>query len=219
MKKTIFFSLIIAIMFILTPVVFADTEYGKVTDITKTTGDSISSGQGTLRTNGDTTIIHYAASTFKMLDEDKNATDGERPGPAAWIGFEVSEPTNDNNSSFKVTTPDNKTTQIKKSSYRDYVGITPSNLKKALLNGTLLTYKYSFDWNENGSNDQYVIIEIDPKEITLTSQDGKDSLWSPAIAQSILDEQNPDTHDINLSLFIGLIAIEGAGLVYYFKKA
>ena len=217
MKKIIFISLTFVMMLILSPVVLADS-YGKVTDITKTTGDSLTSGTGSIETKGNTTTIRYSAATFKMLEEDKNATDGERPGPAAWVGFEITEPTDKSDSSFKVTTPDNKTTQIKKNSYKDYVGITPDNLKKVLLNGTMLTYKYSFDWDEDGSNDQYVIIEIDPKGITLLPTKGTDPVWSPAIAQEILDSLNPETSDINLFLLIGLILAGGIGLICL-KKA
>ncbi len=217
MKKIIFFSLVLTLMLISAPSVLASS-YGKVTDITKAAGDSLTSGSGTLETKGDTTTITYKTSTFKILDEDKNATDGQRPGPAAWIGFEITEPTDDNNSSFKVTTPDNQTTQIKKKSYRDYVGITTSNLKNALLKGTNLTYKYSFDWNEDGSANQYVIIEVDPEAVSLISKTGE-TVWSPDIAKDILAEQNPDTSDINLFLIIGLFIAASFGLIYYFKKA
>ncbi len=218
MKKIIFFSLALTLMLLMVPTVLAADSYGKVTDITKAAGDSLSSGSGTLVTKGDTTTISYDAATFKMLDEDKSATDGQRPGPAAWIGFEVTEPADDNNSSFKVTTPDNQTSQIKKTSYRDYVGITPNNLKNVLLKKTNLTYKYSFDWDEDGSADQYVVIEINPEAVSLISENGE-TVWSPAIAKDILDEQNPDTSDINLFLIIGLFIAGGCGLIYYFKKA
>ena len=218
MKKIFLFVFGIAMMLGLTPLTLAASNYGTVKDITEATGDSLSSGSGTIETKGNTTTIRYKAATFKMLDEDKSATDGQRPGPAAWIGFEVTEPTDNADTSFKVTTPDNETTQIKKPSYRDYVGITPNNLKKVLLKGTVLTYKYSFDWNEDGSADQYVIIEIDPTGITLTPVGGGDSVWSPAIAQNVLDEQNPDTSDINIFFYLGLISIAGLGLVYLCKK-
>ena len=217
MKKIIFFSLVLTLMLISAPSVLASS-YGKVTDITKAAGDSLTSGSGTLETKGDTTTITYKTSTFKILDEDKNATDGQRPGPAAWIGFKITEPTEGSNSKFKVTTPDNKTTEISSSSYTDYVGITPTNLKNALLKGTVLTYKYSFDWDENGKNDQFVIIEIDPEEITLIDTNG-DTVWSPQIAKELLDAQNPKTSDINLLLIISLIIISGLGITYYFKKA
>ncbi len=217
MKKIIFISFAFVMMLVLTPVVLADS-YGKVTDITKTTGDSLTTGEGSMETKGNTTTIRYSAATFKMLEEDKSATDGERPGPAAWIGFEVTEPTDKSDSSFKVTTPDNKTTQIKKNSYKDYVGITPNNLKKVLLNGTVLTYKYAFDWDEDDSDDQFVIIEIEPKGITLLPTSGNDPVWSPAIAQEVLDNLNPETSDINIFLLLGLIAAGGIGLVYL-KKA
>ena len=217
MKKIIFISLSFVMMLVLTPVVLADS-YGKVTDITKATGDSLTTGDGSMETKGNTTTIRYSAATFKMLEDDKSATDGERPGPAAWIGFEVTEPTDKSDSSFKVTTPDNKTTQIKKNSYKDYVGITPNNLKKVLLNGTVLTYKYAFDWDEDDSDDQFVIIEIEPKGITLLPTEGKDPVWTPAIAQEVLDSLNPETSDINIFLLLGLIAAGGIGLAYL-KKA
>ncbi len=219
MKKALFFSIIIVIVLAITPVAFAATLYGKVTDITKATGDSLSSGQGTIKTDGNTTIISYDAATFKMLEADPDAAGGARPGPAAWIGFKVEEPSDDNDSSYKVTTPDGKTTQVTTSPYIDYVGITPDNLKKVLLNGTVLSYKYTFDWNENNSADQYVIIEIDPKGITLLSTNGNETVWSPTIAQNILDAQNPNTSDINLPLWIGLIVISGLGFIYSLKKA
>ena len=219
MKKMIFFPLIMVVFLAITSTVFAESDYGKVTDITEKAGDSLSSGKGTIQTNGNTTTIRYSSATFKMLDADNTSSDGERPGPAAWIGFEVAKPVSDNDGSYKVTTPDKKTTQLKKYPYVDYVGITPDNLKKNVLNGTLLTYKYSFDWDEDNNIDQYVIIEIDPKGITLVSKDGKDTLWSPSIAQKLLDEQNPATSDINLHLFLGLIVIGGIGLGYYLKKA
>ncbi len=219
MKKCIFFSLITLMILSIIPTVFAAQQYGKVTDITSKAGDSLSSGQGTLNTVGDTTTIKYSVATFKVLDADPGATGGSRPGPAAWIGFEITEPSDDNNSSFKVTLPDNSKKEIKASSYTDYVGITPDNLKKVLLKGTVLTYKYSFDWDENDTPDQYVIIEIDPEKITLVPAKGGEKLWSPEIAQQILNEQNPSTGDINLPLWIGLILIGGTGLIYYFKKA
>ena len=145
MKKTIFFSIIALFLYAIIPNVSAVTNYGTVKDITKDAGDSLTTGSGTLTTEGNTTTIRYSTATFKMLEADSGASSGNRPGPAAWIGFKITEPTSDNNSSFKVTTPDNKTTQINSSSYEDYVGITPNNLKKVLLNGTKLTYKYSFD--------------------------------------------------------------------------
>ncbi len=219
MKKILFFSLLTIALFVPLQTVFAAGKYGEVKDITQETGDSLSSGKGTIQTNGDTTTIRYSAATFKMLEEDKDAAGGERPGPAAWIGFEVQEPTEAKDSKFKVTTPDNKTTQISASSYRDYVGITPANLKKALLNGTFLTYKYTFDWNEDGSNLQYVIIEVDPVGITLIPTNGGESVWSPAIAKQILDAQNPNTSDINLFLLLGLLTAGSIGFVYFFKKA
>lgn len=218
MKKCIFFSLIAVITFAIMPNVFAAENYGVVKDITKETGDSLYSGQGTLETNGNTTTIRYSAATFKMLEADKDASAGERPGPAAWIGFEITEPTTDNDSKFKVTTPDNKTTEIKSSSFRDYVGITPENLKKVLLNGTVLTYKYSFDWNEDNSNDQFVIIEIDPEGITLIPTNGGDYVWSPAIAKAILDQQNPNTSDIHLPILLVFLVISGIGLIYCLKR-
>ncbi len=219
MKKIIFLPIIIFTFLIMTPTVFADGEYGKVTDITKKAGDSLSSGDGTIVTNGNTTTIKYSASTFKMLEEDSSAADGNRPGPAAWIGFEVAKPDNDNDSSYKVKTPDNKVTDMKKYPYTDYVGITPENLKNNLLKGTLLTYKYSFDWNEDDDYDQFVIIEIDPKEMTLVDEDKDETLWSPGIAADTLEEQNPNTGDINILIYIALILLGGTGLVYYFKKA
>ncbi len=219
MKKKIIFYLIILTMLVTGPTVLAAETYGVVKDITKETGDSLSSGEGTIETKGNTTTIRYSLATFKMLEEDKGASGGERPGPAAWIGFEITEPTNDSNSSFKVTLPDNQTKQIKASTFKDYVGITPTNLKNALLKGTVLTYKYSFDWNEDGSNNQFVIIEIDPEGITLIPSNGGTSVWSQAIAKEILNQLNPNTSDINLFFLLGLIAICGVGLIYSFKKA
>ncbi len=218
MKKFMFFSIITVLLLTTITNVFAADTYGEVRDITQKTGDSLSSGSGTLETKGNTTTIRYSASTFKMLEEDKNTADGERPGPAAWIGFEVDEPDDQKDSKYKVTTPDNKTIDVKTSPYRDYVGITPENLKRALLNGTVLTYKYAFDWNEDNSNDQYVIIEIDPEAISLIPTNNGDKVWSPEIAKEILEEQNPNTSDINLFLLIGLIIISGFGLTYYLKK-
>ncbi len=219
MKRIIMIPIFIIMSLVLIPHVFAASEYGTVKDITEQAGDSLTTGKGNLVTKGDTTTITYDAATFKILEEDKDAADGERPGPAAWIGFEVTEPSNDNNSSFKVTNPDNTTTEIKKSSFKDYVGITPTNLKNALLKGTVLTYKYSFDWNEDGKNDQFVIIQVDPKKVTLTDENGKDQEWSPEIANKVLAEENPNTGDLNIFFLLGLIVIAGAGLVYYFKKA
>ena len=201
------------------PNVFAATEYGEVKDITVQAGDSLSSGRGTLETKGNTTTIRYSTATFKMLEADPGASGGARPGPAAWIGFEVTEPANNKDSKFKVTTPDGKTTEIKASSFKDYVGITPSNLKKALLSGKPLTYKYSFDWEEVGSADQYVIIEIDPEKITLTSTNGGESVWSPAIAAETLEKENPDTSDIHFIPLLCLIILGSCGLIYCSKKA
>lgn len=219
MKRKILFFFTIVVMFTMIPNVLAAENYGTVKDITEQAGNSLTSGKGTLTTKGDTTTIKYSVATFKMLEADREAADGERPGPAAWIGFEITEPDDDKDSKFKVTTPDNKTTEIKAPSYKDYVGITPDNLKNALLKGTMLTYKYSFDWNEDGSNQQYVIIEIDPEGISLLSTDGRDTVWSPDIAQKILKEQNPNTADINLLAVFGLIAVSCCGLIYYFKRA
>ena len=154
-----------------------------------------------------------------MLEEDKDAADGNRPGPAAWIGFEVEEPTNQKDSSYKVTTPDNKTTVVKTSPYKDYVGITPENLKKSLLNGTVLRYKFAFDWDENDIADQFVIIEIDPEGITLLSADDQSIVWSNEIAKKILEEQNPNTSDINIFYLFGIIIICGSLFTYYLKKS
>ncbi len=218
MKKNIFFSLFLIVILAISSNVFAAENYGEVKDITKQAGDSLTSGKGTMETKGNTTTIRYSAATFKMLDEDADASDGTRPGPAAWIGFEITEPTDDRDSKFKVTLPDNQVTEIKASYYRDYVGITPDNLKKVLLNGTVLTYQYAFDWNEDGSPQQYVIIQIDPKEITLLSTNGE-TVWSPEIAQDILNQQNPDTSDVNIFFYIILMFISGIGFLYYFKKA
>ncbi len=219
MKKIVFFALAAVMMLALMPNVFAAEDYGQVRDITEEAGDSLSSGKGSLETKGNTTIIRYGTSTFKMLESDDSATDGARPGPAAWIGFEITEPTSDNDSQFKVTTPDGKTTEIRNSFYKDYVGITPNNLKKALLNSTVLTYKYSFDWDEDGTDEQYVIIEIDPEKTTLMPSDGGDSVWSPEIAQGILKQENPTTSDINLFSVLGFLVVGGLGLVYCLKKA
>ena len=219
MKKILFFSLIATLMLAIMPNVFAASQYGVVEDITKTAGDSLMTGEGTIETKGDTTIIRYSASTFKMLEADKNASGGERPGPAAWIGFKVTKPTEGSSSKFKVTTPDNKTTEITASSYTDYVGITPNNLKNVLLKGEKLTYKYSFDWNEDGSNIQYVIIEVDPETITLLSTTSNNSVWSPEIAKEILEQQNPNTSDINIFFFFGLLLVSGLGFTYYLKRA
>lgn len=219
MKKKILFAFIMIMILAIVPNVFASDDYGEVKDITAEAGDSLSSGKGTIETKGNTTTIRYSAATFKMLEANEGAADGERPGPAAWVGFEITEPKNNKDSKFKVTTPDNETTEIKKSSFRDYVGITPNNLKNVLLKGTVLTYKYAFDWDEDDTKDQYVIIEIDPEGITLTPTNGGKSVWSPEIAQDILEKENPNTSDINLFFFIGLIVISGFGLVYYFKKA
>lgn len=216
MKK--FFLIFTFIIFFSTQTVFAASNYGEVKDITKQTGDSLTKGEGKIETKGNTTTIRYEASTFKMLEKDDNAADGQRPGPAAWIGFKITEPTEGSNSKFKVTTPDNKTTEISSSSYTDYVGITPTNLKNALLKGTVLTYKYSFDWDENDENDQFVIIEIDPEEISLIDT-SDDTVWSPQIAKDLLEDENPKTSDINLLLIISLIIISGLGITYYFKKA
>ena len=218
MKKIIFFSLIIMLLAVIPNVRAAET-YGTVRDITKNTGDSLSSGKGTLETKGNTTTIRYSAATFKMLEEDKDAADGNRPGPAAWIGFEVEEPTNQKDSSYKVTTPDNKTTVVKTSPYKDYVGITPENLKKSLLNGTVLRYKFAFDWDENDIADQFVIIEIDPEGITLLSADDQSIVWSNEIAKKILEEQNPNTSDINIFYLFGIIIICGSLFTYYLKKS
>ncbi len=219
MKKIIFFCLAIVTFLSIAPTINALSNYGKVTDITEKAGDSLSSGKGTIQTSGNTTTIKYSVATFKLLDKDENAAGGSRPGPAAWIGFEVAKPADDSHSSYKVTTPDNKTTTEKEYPYIDYVGITPENLKNVLLKGTILTYKYSFDWDEDNKADQYVIIEIDPKNITLVSKDSKDTLWSPSIAKNILDSQNPNTRDINIYLLLGLIIIGGLGFGYYYKKA
>ena len=216
MKKL--FLIFTFIILFSTQTVFAASKYGEVQDITKQAGDSLTKGEGTIETKGDTTIIRYEASTFKMLEKDENAADGQRPGPAAWIGFKITEPTEGSNSKFKVTTPDNNTIEISSSSYTDYVGITPTNLKNALLKGTVLTYKYSFDWDENDKNDQFVIIKIDPEEITLIDTSGE-TVWSTEIAKDLLEAQNPKTSDINLLLIISLIIISGLGITYYFKKA
>ncbi len=219
MKKYIILSLIMIVTLSIMPCVLAATQYGKVTDITAKAGDSLSLGTGSLTTVKDTTTIRYSTATFKVLDALEDATDGNRPGPAAWIGFEISEPEDNSDSSFKVTLPDNTKQSIKKASYTEYVGITPNNLKKALLNGTALIYKYSFDWNEDDTPDQYVIIEVDPKGITLIPEKGGNNLWSPQIAQEVLNAQNPNTSDINLPLLLGLISLSSLGIIYYFKKA
>ncbi len=221
MKKNRLFLLIAVMMLSIIPNVFAATTYGTVKDITEATGDSLTSGKGTISTSGDTTTIRYDAATFKMLEADDDAADGVRPGPAAWIGFEITEPDDKKDSSFKVTMPDDKVEQIKAGSFKDFVGITPHNLEKVLLEGKLLTYKYSFDWDEDGTDDQFVIIQIDPEKVTLTPTEGEEESWSPEIAKKIKDEKNtnPDTSDINLFLLIGLLTAGGAGLAYYFKKA
>ena len=117
MKKI--FLIFTFIIFFSTQTVFAASNYGEVKDITKQAGDSLTKGEGKLETKGNTTTIRYEASTFKMLEKDDNAADGQRPGPAAWIGFKITEPTEGSNSKFKVTTPDNKTTEISSSSYTD----------------------------------------------------------------------------------------------------
>ncbi len=204
--------------FVFTTHVSAETTYGKVTDITSAAGDSLTKGSGKIETNGNTTTIRYDAATFKLLDADEDAPNGDRPGPAAWVGFQVDKPTNETDDKYKVTMPDNKTVEETKYPFKDYVGITPSNLKNVLLNGTVLTYKYAFDWNEDNTADQYVIIEINPSGITLESKDGQVE-WSPALAQELLDAQNPATSDINLPLIIGLFLISAIGCVYFVKKA
>ena len=216
MKKILFILLIFTTL-IFTQNVSAETTYGKVTDITSAAGDSLTTGTGKLETKGNTTTIRYDAATFKLLDAAETG-DGQRPGPAAWIGFQVEKPSNETDDKYKVTTPDNKTVEETKYPFKDYVGITPENLKKVLLNGTVLTYKYAFDWNEDNTADQYVIIEINPSAITLENKEGKEE-WSPDIAQEILEEQNPATSDINLPLIIALAIISGIGCIYCFKKA
>ncbi len=218
MKKTIFLSFIITMMFGFIPITLAASKYGTVKDITKEAGDSLTTGEGAIETKGNTTTIRYEAATFKMLEASEETADGERPGPAAWIGFEISEPTDDSDSSFKVTTPDNKVTENKKTTFRDYVGITPENLKKVLLNGTMLSYKYGFDWDEDGTNDQFVIIEVDPEEMTLIDSKGNDKVWTPEMAEEILDEQIPDTSDISLVFVISLIIVGSLGFIYCKKR-
>ena len=74
MKKMIFSMIVILIAITSIPNVFADSTYGTVTDITKKAGDSLTQGQGTIETKGDTTTIRYSAATFQMLPEDPDAT-------------------------------------------------------------------------------------------------------------------------------------------------
>ncbi len=219
MKKTLFVAIVLIATLITMPVVYAASKYGTVTDITQATGDSLTKGKGSIQTIGDTTTIKYSAATFEMLEADKDAADGDRPGPAAWIGFKVHEP-EDGDSSFKVTDPTNNTTQIKKDEYSDFVGITPTNLKNALLKGNPLRYSYSFDWDEDDTDDQFVVIEIDPKEITLQDVDGDSTVWSPEIAKNVLNQNqaNPDTSDINLFAVILLIIAGSCGLLYTYNK-
>ena len=216
--KRILFILLIFTTLLFTQNVSAETAYGKVTDITSAAGDSLTTGSGKIETKGNTTTIRYDAATFKLLDAAEDAADGERPGPAAWIGFQVDKPTDEKDDKYKVTTPDNKTVEETKYPFKDYVGITPENLKKVLLNGTVLTYKYAFDWDKDNTADQYVIIEINPSGITLENKEGKEE-WSPEIAEEILEEQNPATSDINLPLIIGLFLVSAIGCIYFVKKA
>lgn len=220
MRKINYFFLIILVSFMFyIPNVQADTLYGTVKDITEAAGDSLTTGKGELEVKGDTTYIRYSSATFQMLKEDKSATDGQRPGPAAWIGFQIDEPKGGDNN-FKVTLPNNTTTQINNSVYKDYVGITPDNLKNSILNDKPLTYKYSFDWDENNTQDQFVVIEVDPLKVTLLSEN-KQRVWTPEIAQDILIQNrkaNPNTSDINIYLYIIILLISSGGLLYCIKK-
>ena len=123
--KKLLFTLMIMTTLLFTQNVSAETAYGKVTDITSAAGDSLTEGTGKIDTKGNTTTIRYDAATFKLLDADEGAADGERPGPAAWIGFQVDKPTDETDEKYKVTPPDNKTVEETKYPFKDSVGITP----------------------------------------------------------------------------------------------
>lgn len=216
-KKLLAMALLFSI--VLPTIAFADTKYGKVTDISKS--DTVKSGTGEsldVKITGNETanvIVEYGKEKGITLQYLSNS--GDRPDNAAWLGIHVTVPTDITSSSARYTVNGgNEMTLPSDGDY--YFGITADKLIAASKEGKPITYTCVFKWSSDRS--QTVTIKIYPKSITLLDKEAKDSntLWDPDdyITYAPKDDvpKTGDTYPIVLiTLFVSLLIVGSYNLV------
>lgn len=207
MKKLFVFMAVLFTTTLFMPNIFADENYGTVTDISN--ADSVISGNKAKIDHNETANVTmtFDALTLKILDRNESG----RPDNYAWVGFHITTPSTAKQDNAKFKLNDGEYQKIDKDG-NYYSGINQEKLEDAAKKGTDLTYKYQFDWNGDGNVEQTVTLIISANKITLQDKSGNE-IFTPEDAAKLAPKPNnnldtvPKTGDTTSYTFFGIIIL------------
>ncbi len=143
--------------------------------------------------SGKDVTLTYDSGTFKLLDENKQASAGERPDGYMWVGFKVTLPENVTNGNYNVYADGELYTSGEKADgyYAEFIGVNVQSLEKAI--NKTITVTFGFDWNKDEKADQTVTIVLKPMNLTIYPKDDEttedsEPVWTPEIAETVKEE-------------------------------
>lgn len=128
--------------------------------------------------------VKYSAKELNIEEEDESASKDGRPGGSAWLGIKITKPADASEDAVYWNLDSNgKISKIKKfSDYADkgnanelsaWSGVSFNAIYSAKISGSdVISKKWVFDWDNDGTEDQTFTVEIEIEDITL-KKDGK----------------------------------------------
>ena len=239
MKKNIIPIIIILIGFLFVNPVWALT-LEKVSILNAT--DSYKGGNPTIEGNGTANVtITYNTADLKVVAANR---DLGRTIDAAWLGVQVFAPKDLEIATLQKATYksgsteksfwNNQDTPVANRDSKDkehfinvFGAVTEEHLKNATIANKMLSYVWTFDWDNNGEIDQTVKVKINPTGIVLLAKDDDTILWNydtyEKVRQEITeDKEEPEKDDVpktsDIYLYTGMILIDLICLGYLIKQ-
>ncbi len=198
--------------------------------------DSYLGGSPKIEGNGTNHVtVTFDAAKLKIVAAKP---DIGRTIDAAWLGVKVVAPKDLEIAKLKAATYVNDPSTTEKSFWANqdsqksenpsdehfiyvYGAITEDILTKATKAKTAIEYSWTFDWDNDSTDDETVTIIVEPEDVTLTAKDNNDILWNEEKYQDLkpdntLDE-GPKTGD-ELPTLASLMFVSLATGGYAFKK-
>lgn len=246
-KKFLFATAFLTGIFTVTNVYALDLEFNSVKDITETgyTASGYQTVTGDSKDNNVTTTFEIEENELMVIDREKGGE--SRPegyDDATWFGIGVKAPTalpSADNACWKIGTSA-CTPAVKDGQEDDYTLWIPfkaDELKEAVAatgEDAVVTKEIKIYWNGETEEDsaQTVYVNLHAKNVELTidpdasgaveesakfveeDREAAIKVYEESIERR--EEPNAETADINLTLYLSLIAISTLGLGYTLKK-
>lgn len=227
MKKL--FLILALFLMIMVPQVYA-LGFENVTVLNNS--DSYLGGKPTIEGNGTRKVtITFDSALLKIVKS--NPSQG-RTIDAAWLGVKIVAPKDVPIATLKKATYVNNGSTVEKSFWNNqdsnksesqsdehyinvYGAITEEFLTNAAKKGAMIEYSWTFDWDNDGDDDQTVIIKVEPKNAVLIAINSNDILWNQDMYNDLKPDNNPDTGDTIL-VYVGIMALSIISEIYAIKK-